>query len=183
MSTTDADLSPPVTVLKTRVYFHSWRRMRRSAHEALTKVSVQRYHPIQTKEATILVSALLANPENRERHFQRTAASAIMSILYDYPTLTSWQDKAVQDMNGSVQDIRQAAYWMSLVELCPWLLYIPQRSTFHNFDISYVSKTPTGLRHGRGISSSTLTISPRYFYDYSIVSKWTLYVLLSTYYE
>ena len=130
MSTTNADLSPPVTVLKTRVYFYSWRRMRRSAHEALTKVSVQRYHPIQEKEATILVSTLLANPENRERHFQRTAASAILSILYDYRTLASWQDKAAQDMNRPVQEIRQAAYWMSLVEICPWLLYIPQRSHF-----------------------------------------------------
>ena len=101
--------------------------MRRSAHEALTKVAVQRYHPIQTKEANILVSALLENPENRERHFQRTAASTIMSILYDYPTLSSWQDEAVQDMNRAVQGIRQGAYWMSRVELCPWLLYIPQR--------------------------------------------------------
>jgi cytochrome P450 len=133
VSTIDTYQSP--RVLTMRVYFHSWRRMRRSAHEALTKVSVQRYHPIQEKEATILVSTLLANddtanPENRERHFQRTAASAILSILYDYPTLASWQDKAAQDMNRPVQEIKQAAYWMSLVEICPWLLYVPQRSHF-----------------------------------------------------
>jgi cytochrome P450 len=31
----------------------AWRRMRRAAHEALTKVAVQRHYPIQTKEATI----------------------------------------------------------------------------------------------------------------------------------
>jgi cytochrome P450 len=43
------------------MYFYSWRRMRRASHEALTKMAVQRYHPIQTKEATILVSALLEN--------------------------------------------------------------------------------------------------------------------------
>ena len=141
MSTSDADHSPPA--LTNACVFHSWRRMRRSAHEALTKVAVQQYHPIQTKEATILVSALLADPENRERHFQRTAASAIMSILYDYPTLTSWQDKAVQDMNGPVQQIKQAQFWMARVEICPWLLHIPQRSTVS----SQTSILHTHLKH------------------------------------
>jgi hypothetical protein len=36
-----------------------WRRMRRAAHEALTKKFIQNYHPIQIKEATIMVSSLL----------------------------------------------------------------------------------------------------------------------------
>lgn len=118
MSLTFADQSP--TTLLKLVYYHSWRRMRRSAHEALTKVAVQRYHPILTKEATILVSALLADPAcTREQHFQRTAASTIMSILYDYPTLSSSQDKAVQDMNRASQGIARAAFWITLVEFFP----------------------------------------------------------------
>ena len=62
--------------------------MLRSVRQAFTKVTVQRYNPIQTKEATILVSALLADPGNRERHI-RTAASAIMSMTYDYAALAS----------------------------------------------------------------------------------------------
>lgn len=110
------------------LYFHSWRRMRRAAHESLTKVAVQRYHPIQIKEATILVSALLANPENRDKHFQRAAASTIMSILYDHPTLTSAQDMATQDMYRITQSVLQAASRTSLVEFFPWMIYIPQRS-------------------------------------------------------
>jgi cytochrome P450 len=110
-------------------YFHSWRRMRRAAHEALTKVAVQHYHPIQTKEATILVSALLADPENREQHIQRTAASAIMSITYDYPTLASGLDKVVQDMDRSLHWAARAAAGISLVEFFPWMIHIPQRST------------------------------------------------------
>ena len=103
--------------------------MRRAAHEALTKVAVQRYHPIQTKEATILVSALLSNPESREQHFQRTAASAIMSITYDYPTLASSQDKVVQDMDRSLHWAARAAAGTSLVEFFPWMVHVPQRST------------------------------------------------------
>ena len=74
--------------------------MRRAAHVALTKVAVQRYHPIETKEATILISALLTNPESREQHIQRTAASAIMSMTYDHPTLTSGLEKAVKDTDS-----------------------------------------------------------------------------------
>ena len=103
--------------------------MRRAAHEALTKVAVQRYHPIQTKEATILVSALLSNPGSREQHFQRTAASAIMSITYDYPTLASSQDKVVQDMDRSLHWAARAAAGTSLVEFFPWMVHVPQRST------------------------------------------------------
>ena len=34
-------------------YLNSWRRMRRATHEALTKRMVQRYQPIQTKEAIV----------------------------------------------------------------------------------------------------------------------------------
>ena len=115
--------------LSTPAYFHSWRRLRRAAHEALTKVAVQRYHPIETKEATILVSALLANPENKEQHVQRTAASAIMSISYDHPTLTSGQDKGVQDMDRLVHWGARAVTGTSfLVEFFPWMIHVPQRS-------------------------------------------------------
>jgi hypothetical protein len=125
--------------------------MRRAAHEALTKAAVQRYYPIQTKEATILVSALLANPENREQHFQRTAASAIMSITYDYPTLTSGKDKAVQDIDRILNWASRATVGTSLVEFFPWMIHIPQRSTFlHNLNIVFKSREWTGLRSGRG---------------------------------
>ncbi|KAF8484455.1 cytochrome P450 [Russula ochroleuca] len=104
-----------------------WRRMRRAAQEAFTKVAVQRYHPILTKEATILVSALLTNPEGREQHIQRTAASAIMSISYDYPTLTSGHDKAVQDMDRHVHWVARASARTSPVEFFPWMIHIPKR--------------------------------------------------------
>ena len=126
MSTPEVANSPRISTL---AYVHSWRRMRRAAHEALTKVAVQRYHPVQTKEATILVSALLADPENREKHIQRTAASAIMSITYDYPTLASGQDKAVQEMDKSIHFTARAAAGTFLVEFFPWIIHIPQRST------------------------------------------------------
>jgi hypothetical protein len=125
--------------------------MRRASHEALTKVAVLRYHPIQTKEATILVSALLANPENRTQHIQRAATSTIMSVLYDYPTLASAQDKAVQDMDRTSHWVAQTMVWFFLVELFPWMMHIPQRSALSpQFDIAFATKEPTGFRNGRG---------------------------------
>jgi hypothetical protein len=102
--------------------------MRRASHEALTKVAVQRYHPVQIKEATILVSALLVDPENREEHIQRTTASTIMSILYDYPTLASGKDKTVQEIDKDFQFTSRAAVRTALVEFFPWMIHVPERS-------------------------------------------------------
>ena len=109
-------------------HLHSWRRMRRATQEALSKTAVQRYHPILTKQATILASALLNKPENRDRHIQRAVASTIVSILYDSPTLTSKQDNAVQDISKSFNLSLRAAVRTSLVEFFPWMLYVPQMS-------------------------------------------------------
>jgi hypothetical protein len=115
-------------LLSTLVQFHSWRRMRRAAQEALTKTATQRYHPILTKQATILASALLDKPENRDQHFQRAVASTIVSILYDFPTLTSKQDNAIQDISRALNSSLRAAAGASLVEFFPWMVYVPQRS-------------------------------------------------------
>jgi hypothetical protein len=108
--------------------FHSWRRMRRVAQEALTKTAVQRYHPTMTKEATILASTFLSDPKNRDQHFLRAVASTMLSILYDFPTLTSTEDKIVQDVQSAVNSAVRAAVGTSLVELFPWMIYVPQRS-------------------------------------------------------
>ena len=127
MSKTVADDRLPT--LPTLIYY-SWRRMRRASHEALTKMAVQRYHPIQTKEATILVSDLLANPENRVQHIQRTTASTIMSIVYDYPTLASGKDKTVQDIDRDIHFAARGGVRTSLVEFFPWMIHVPKRSIF-----------------------------------------------------
>ena len=153
--------------------------MRRASHEALSKVAVQRYYPILTKEATILVSALLANPENREQHIQRTTTSTIMSILYDHPTLASGKDTAVQEIERDFRFAARAGAGISFVEFFPWMMHVPQRSTISPFNITLTSKKPIGSRSGKGKPWSTLPSIQRCFYDYSIVLKPILYVMLS----
>ncbi|KAI0294613.1 cytochrome P450 [Multifurca ochricompacta] len=108
-------------------YGELWRRLRRAAHDAVSRTTVQNYHPTQTKEATILVSALLDDPQNRHSHFQRASASVILSILYDYPTLESKNEKIVMDIGDSINWSSRAAIRTSFVEFFPWMIHIPQR--------------------------------------------------------
>jgi hypothetical protein len=110
---------------------NSWRRMRRAAHEALTKRAVQTYRPIQTKEATILVSSLLTSSANlkQDGHFKRLAASTIMSIVYDYPTIASEHDHAIEKIEMYNDRLSHALIPGSyLVDIFPWMKHIPERS-------------------------------------------------------
>jgi hypothetical protein len=104
--------------------------MRRAAHEALTKKAVKNYHHIQTKEATVLVSSLLISSTNlnQDRHFKRLAASTIMSIVYDYPTIMSEHDPAVERIETYIDRTSHAAGMGSyLVDIFPWMKHIPER--------------------------------------------------------
>lgn len=50
-----------------------------------------------------------------------------MAILYDYPTLPSAHDKAIEEIEkNSQRGSRAASLGSSLVEFLPWMLYIPQ---------------------------------------------------------
>jgi len=105
--------------------------MRRAAHEALTKRAVQNYYPIQTKEATILASSLVSSSANVDlpKQFHRAAASTIMSIIYDYPTLESINDPDVKNNEDFMLRVSHAMkLGRYLVDIFPWMIYIPERS-------------------------------------------------------
>ena len=109
----------------------SWRRMRRSAHEALTKRVLQNYHPVLMKESIVLLSSLLTPSANlrQDRHFKRLAASIIMSIVYDYPTIMSEDDKATEGIEIYNDRISHAVTLGSyFVDIFPWMNRIPERS-------------------------------------------------------
>jgi hypothetical protein len=104
--------------------------MRRAAHEALTKRMVQKYQNTQTKEATILVSSLTAPSADlkQDRHFKRLAASTIMSIIYDYPTIMTEHDQAVEKIERYNDRFSSAlAVGSYFVDIFPWMNYIPAR--------------------------------------------------------
>ena len=94
----------------------------------LTKVMVRDYHPTFSKEAIILASSILDNPEDLYKYIDRSAASATMSILYDYPTLEDEHDKNIAEIHRFVNRMsRASAPGAHLVELFPWMMYIPER--------------------------------------------------------
>jgi hypothetical protein len=164
---------------------NSWRRMRRAAHEALTKKSIQNYHPIQMKEATILVSSLLTPSANlkQDGHYKRLAASTIMSIVYDYPTIQSEHDHAVEGIEKFNDRISRALTMGSyFVDIFPWMKYIPERSQL-SFIWLIVSSTngqnnvdsQGGNGKGYNLRKRTLRCSEAF----SIMLEMTLYVLIS----
>ncbi|KAH9175619.1 cytochrome P450 [Lactarius sanguifluus] len=109
-------------------YDDRWRRSRRATHQCLSKTAVLSYHNMLREEAVILTSASLADPGALENHFQRAATSAIMSVLYSYPTLENEEDETVKEIYAFIERISMAAApGAYLVDLFPWMLYIPER--------------------------------------------------------
>ncbi|KAI0051065.1 cytochrome P450 [Auriscalpium vulgare] len=109
-------------------YGSLWRRMRRAAHESLTKTKVADYHEIQTKEAVLLASDILAKASARNDHFRRSAASMIMSVVYDLPTILSEDDVNLKNIDSHIERLaKSSAPGAHFVELMPWMKNIPSR--------------------------------------------------------
>jgi hypothetical protein len=105
--------------------------MRRAAHEALTKRVVRNYHPIQMKEATILVSSLLKPSDSLQQdgHLKPLAASTIMSIVYDYPTILSEHDHVLEKIERyNSRLLKSVIVGSYFVDIFPWMKHIPKRS-------------------------------------------------------
>src|SRR5712671_4808516 len=156
--------------------------MRRAAHEALTKRTLQSYRPIQTKEATILVSSLLASSGSLrpDKHFQRFSASTIMSIVYDYPTIVSDHDHTIESIEQYSTRVSTAAVpGSNLVDIFPWMMHIPERSWTFGFSRLWciLTHNEQGSRNGSEMVSDNLMKTMRCLEAFSIASETTLYVL------
>ncbi|KAI0255208.1 cytochrome P450 [Lactifluus subvellereus] len=109
-------------------YGDLWRGMRKSAEESFTKGSVKQFHEKQTTEAVLLTSEWLAKPAQWNQQFRRSAASTMLSIVYDHLTITSEQDHTVDLINDFADRLTSAAYpGAHLVEFFHWMRYIPSR--------------------------------------------------------
>ena len=102
--------------------------MRRASHESLSKSIVESFKPTQLNEAIILTTGLLAQPATWDQHLRRTAASMVMSILYDTPPIMSELDPSVKAINDFVARLTRAALpGAHFVEFFPWMVHIPSR--------------------------------------------------------
>ncbi|KAI0245143.1 cytochrome P450 [Lactifluus subvellereus] len=105
-----------------------WRRMRRASSDSFSKNAVRNYHTIQSKEAVLLAWNILSKPADVDKQFRRTAASMIMSVVYDLPPVKSDNDPNVSRVKEHVERLvastTPGAHW---VEFFPWMKYIPKR--------------------------------------------------------
>ncbi|KAI0312385.1 cytochrome P450 [Amylostereum chailletii] len=107
-----------------------WRRMHRAAHEGLRRSVASSFHEIQSKEAIYLAIGVLEDSRSKAwtSHCQRFAASTIMSVTYDHPTLESALDPAYRKSDAVLRKLQRAATPMHgahLVEIIPWMVRIP----------------------------------------------------------
>ncbi|KAA1476627.1 cytochrome P450 [Dentipellis sp. KUC8613] len=108
-------------------YNAATRKMRTAVHGALNNHTARQYHPMQMTEAVLLTQSLLEKPEAWKAHIRRSAASLIMTILYDHPPVLSESNSHIQHINNHMERLSLACRpGAHLVELFPWMLYIPQ---------------------------------------------------------
>jgi hypothetical protein len=102
--------------------------MRKAADEGLTKSSTREFYETQTKEAVLLACDWLNKPAKWDQHLRRTTTSTMLSVLYDYPTITSEQDHTVALIDDVAMRVFHAASpGAHLVEYFPWMRHIPSR--------------------------------------------------------
>lgn len=102
--------------------------MRRASHEGLSRTVVESFKTPQLVEAVLLTSGLLSQPSTWDNHLRRTAASMIMSVIYDTPPIISELNPSVKAINDFVSRLSRAALpGAHFVEFFPWMMYIPSR--------------------------------------------------------
>ncbi|KZP21276.1 cytochrome P450 [Athelia psychrophila] len=104
-----------------------WKRMRRAAHEAMNADSMDDYHECQVKEAVILADGMLRNPNAWDDHIKRSATSTTMTLVYDYPSITTESSPVISRINGFVHRLTRAALpGAHFVEFFTWMKYLPE---------------------------------------------------------
>jgi hypothetical protein len=102
--------------------------MRKASNEWFSKESVKQFNETQMTEAIILVSDLLAKPARLIQNIRRTSVSTILSMVYGQPPIESEGNHIVDLFDEFGLRLIRAAYpGAYLVEVFPWMRYIPSR--------------------------------------------------------
>jgi hypothetical protein len=103
--------------------------MRRAVNEAFNSTASKRYHVMQEEEAARLALALAKGYEQFHHHYERYAASLVLTITYDRPLRDSAEDERLLSRCSAFPKtiaaaVAPGAYY---VEFMPWMLHIPAR--------------------------------------------------------
>jgi len=92
-----------------------------------------------------------------------------MSILYDYPTLETENDETLEEIHAfNNRTSKACAPGAHLVEVFPWMMYIPDRSvltfidSFSPMSHETLSALPSGSARASSISSDIQECSRRF---------------------
>ncbi|KIY64170.1 cytochrome P450 [Cylindrobasidium torrendii FP15055 ss-10] len=130
-------------------YNNLLRRFRKASHEGLNKTVTESYRPSQHTEAIIMAAGVLEAPERLTEHFKRNSASAVMSMIYDHPPLTSGTSEAVRNVGElMIRLTRSAMPGAHLVEIFPWLRYVPASLAKWKRDALYWFQHDTEMLEG-----------------------------------
>ncbi|KAF5368991.1 hypothetical protein D9758_002839 [Tetrapyrgos nigripes] len=100
-----------------------WRKMRRAGESALGVRSSSHYHGMQTNETVLLAYDILNKPDNWTYHVQRSAASAILSLVYAIPSIQSPEDPTFAFMDDFLT--RSTAALLHVIDAFPILDKLP----------------------------------------------------------
>jgi hypothetical protein len=110
------------------LFFSSWRRMRKAAQDGLRTRAGQSFRPTQHKEAILPTVNILAEPTAWFSHFQRSVASTIMTTIYGKAPPESKSDENISKFHDFIHGLTRAAMpGANLVEIFPWMRFIPSR--------------------------------------------------------
>jgi hypothetical protein len=133
-----------------------------------------------------LVSSLLNPSANLQLdgHFKRVAASTIMSIVYDYPTILSENDHVLEKIERYNERLAHAARMGSyFVDMFPWMKHIPKRSwlsLLSHCEYTDGRSTNPDLRNGSEKVYKHLQKTLKCSEAFSVVLNLILYALIST---
>ncbi|CCL98630.1 uncharacterized protein FIBRA_00632 [Fibroporia radiculosa] len=103
-----------------------WKRMKKAAHDGMTRTKARQLHPTQITEALFLLSDLLETPDAWGAHVRKSTSLLIFNLVYGHSTQNSVALSAVPRINQFATRLLRALYpGAHLVEFFPWMIYFP----------------------------------------------------------
>jgi len=94
--------------------------------DSFSKSGVSIFRPVLNREAMILALDLMKSPSDREMYLRRHSLSIMLSINYNLPPAHSESDPLILEITDRTRHISHTLEpGAHLVELFPWLRYVP----------------------------------------------------------
>ncbi|KAK7443503.1 hypothetical protein VKT23_015676 [Stygiomarasmius scandens] len=107
-------------------YGDYWRRVRKTAHESLNPRAASYVQPFQEREAATLALTMVDDPNNWDDHLKRSAASAILSVVYGFPPIKRSDDPLIARIMAHMhRTVEGGTTGANLVEVFPILKHVP----------------------------------------------------------